>query len=142
MQHKLPPNPPSTHLRIRKVHLRMLPLKLLQHLQLPLLLARRLPHLLLPLIIHHFLHHAPRLAVQIAQLRVLGLDFGGVEEVGGVGGDGGPPLHFVGFVEVEGYFFCGGGRGFEGPGAFGGVDFVGEGALSEGMLVGLELGWG
>jgi len=51
-------------------------------------------------------------------------------------------LHFVGFVEVEGYFFCGGGRGFEGPGAFGGVDFVGEGALSEGMLVGLELGWG
>ena len=67
-------------------------LELLQNIQLPLLITRRLSHLLLPLIIHHFLHHAPRLTVQIPQLAVLRLDFGGVEEVRGVGRDGGPPL--------------------------------------------------
>ena len=49
-------------------------LELLQHIQFPLLLTRRLAHLLLPLIIHHFLHHAPRLPVQIPQFAVLGLD--------------------------------------------------------------------
>lgn len=92
----------------------MLFLKSLQHIQLPLLITRRLPHLLLPLIIHHLLHHPPRLSIQIPQLRVLRLDLGCVEEVGGVAGYGGPPLHFVGFVEVEGYFFAGGG-GFERP---------------------------
>ena len=48
-------------------------LKLLQHIQLALLLARRLPHLLLPLIIHHFLHHSPRLPIQIPQLAILRL---------------------------------------------------------------------
>ena len=56
-------NPHSTHLRIRKVHLRMTLLEFLQYVQLALLIARRLPHLLLPLIVHHLLDHAPRLAV-------------------------------------------------------------------------------
>lgn len=111
-------------------------LKLLQHIQLPLLLTRRLPHLLLPLIKHHFLHHAPRLPVQIPQLAVLRLYLAGVEEVGGVGGDGSPPLQLVGFVEVDGDFFAGGG-GLERPGGFGGADLVGEGSL--GMRVGLAL---
>ena len=94
----------------------MPPLKLLQHLHLLRLLTRRLPHLLLPLIIHHLLHHPPRLPVQIPQLRILGRDFGGVEEVGRVGRDGGPPLLLVRFVEVEGDFFCGVWGGFERPG--------------------------
>ena len=103
-------------------------LKLLQQIQLALFLARRLPHLLLPLVIHHLLHHAPRLPVQIAQFAVLGRDFGRVEEVGGVGRDRGPPLLLVSFVEVDGdVFSCGG--GLERPGGFGGADFVGEGTL-------------
>lgn len=133
--HLAPPPPPpsslsplSTHLRVREIHLRMTLLKLLQHVQLPLLLTRRLPHLLLPLIIHHFLHHTPRLPIQIPQLAILRLDLRGVEEVGGVGGDGGPPLLLVGFVEVDGDVFAGGG-GLERPGGFGGVDLVGEGTL-------------
>ena len=121
-------NPLSTHLRVREIHLRMTLLKLLQHLQLALLLTRRLPHLLLPLIIHHFLHHTPRLPIQIPQLAILRLNLGGVEEVGGIGSDGGPPLLLVGFVEVDGDVFAGGG-GLERPGGFGGVDFVGEGSL-------------
>ena len=77
-------------------------LELLQHVQLPLLLARRLPHLLLPLIIHHFLDHAPRLTVQVPQFTVLGCNLGGVEEVGRVGRNRGPPLLLEGFVEVDG----------------------------------------
>ena len=56
------------------------------------------------------------------------MDFAGVELIGRVGGDGFPPLDFVGFVEVEGDFFAGG-SGFEGPGGFVGKDFVGEGSL-------------
>lgn len=103
-------------------------LKLLQNIQLPLLLTRRLSHLLLPLIIHHLLDHTPRLAVQIPQLAVLRLDLGSVEEVRGVGGDGGPPLLLVGFVEVDGDVFARGG-GLERPGGFGGVDLVGERTL-------------
>lgn len=129
---------PSPHLRITKIHLRVLSLKLLQHIHLLRLLARRLPHLLLPLIIHHLLHHSPRFPVQIPQFRILGRDFGGVEEVGRVGGDGGPPLLLVGFVEVDGDFFGGGGRGFERPGGFGGVDFVGEGALRSVVVVSIR----
>lgn len=126
----LPPCP-STHLRVRKVHLGMALLELLQHVQLPLLLARRLTHLLLPLVIHHLLDHAPRLAVQVAQLAVLGLDLGRVQEVRGVGGDRGPPLLLVGLVEVDGDVLARGG-GLERPGGFRGVDLVGEGALGWG----------
>ena len=120
--------PLSSHLRIREIHFRMTLLKLLQHIQLPLLVTRRLSHLLLPLIKHHFLHHAPRLAIQIPQLAIFRLYLGGVEEVGGVGGDGSPPLLLVCFVEVDGNVFAGGG-GLERPGGFRGVDFMGEGTL-------------
>ena len=119
---------PSTHLSIREIHLRVTLLELLQHLQLPLLVARRLPHFLLPLVVHHLLHHAPRLPVQVPQLAVLGLDLGGVEEVRRVGRDGGPPLLLVRLVEVDGDVLAGGG-GLERPGGFGGVDLVGEGTL-------------
>ena len=83
----------------------MLRLELLQHLKLLLLIARRLAHLLLPLIKHHLLDHPPRLAVQVAQLAVLRLDLRCVEEVGRVCRYGGPPLHFVALVEVEGELF-------------------------------------
>lgn len=105
-------------------------LELLQNIQFPLLITSRFPHLLLPLIKHHFLHHTPRLAIQIPQLAILRLYFGGVEEVGGVGGDGGPPLLLVGFVEVDGDVFARGG-GLERPGGFRGVDLVGERTLRE-----------
>ena len=50
--------------------------------------------------------------------------------IGRVGGDGGPPLHFVGFVEVDADVFAGGG-GLQRPGGLGGADFVGEVALVE-----------
>lgn len=122
----LPPHSP--HLRIRKVHLRVTLLELLQHVQLPLLLARRLPHLLLLLVVHHLLDHAPRLAVQIAQLAVLGRDLGRVEEAGRVGRDRGPPLLLVRLVEVDGDVLARGG-GLERPGGFRGADLVGEGTL-------------
>lgn len=102
----------------------MLFLKLPQHLHLLPLLASRLAHLLLPLIIHHFLHHTPRLAVQIAQLRVLGRDLRGVDSVGRVADDRVPPFHLVRFVQVDADFFAGG-RGFERPGAFVRVDWFG-----------------
>ena len=114
----------SSHLRIRKIHLGMTLLELLQHIQLPLLVTRRFPHLLLPLIKHHFLHHAPRLAIQIPQLAILRLYLGGIEEVWGVGRDGSPPLLLVRFVEVDLNVFAGGGW-IESPGGFGGVYFVG-----------------
>lgn len=103
-------------------------LELFQDIQLALLVARRLPQLLLPLVVHHLLDHAPRLAVQVAQLAVLGLDLGRVEEVGGIGRDGGPPLLLVGFVEVDGNIFARRG-GLERPGGFGGANLVGEGTL-------------
>ena len=85
----------------------MLRLELLQHLKLLRLIARWLPHLLLPLVIHHLLHHPPRLPVQIPQLAVLRLNLARVEEVGRIGRDGGPPLHLVGLVEVDGDFLAG-----------------------------------
>lgn len=94
------------HLRPTKIHLGMLFLEFPQHIHLLLLLARRLAHLLLPLVIHHFLHHAPRLAVQIAQLRVLGRDLRGVDFVGRVADDCIPPFHFVAFVQVDVDFFA------------------------------------
>lgn len=84
----------------------MLLLELLQQLELLLLVACRLASLLLPLVKHHLLDHAARLAVEVAQLAVLGLDLGGVD-FGGVCDDVGPPFELVDFVEVDGDFFLG-----------------------------------
>lgn len=113
----------------------MLLLELLQHLQLLTLVARRQSHLLLPLIVHHLLHHAPRLPVQVPQFRILGLDLARVEEVRRVRGHAGPPLHLVGFVQVDGDFFArGAGSGLERPGGFVGVDLMREGALERGEV--------
>ena len=84
----------------------MLSLKLPQHLILLLFVTCRLPHLLLPLIIHHFLHHSPRLPIQISQLAVFGRDLRGVDFVGCVRGYRVPPLHLVDFVEVDADFFA------------------------------------
>ena len=121
------PTAHSTHLRIRKVHLRMLFLELLQQVQLLLLVARGLAHLLLPLIEHHLLDHAPRLAVQIAQVAVLGLDLARVD-LGRAGDDVGPPLQLVRLVEVDLDVLARGGGG-ERPGGVVDADGVGELAL-------------
>ena len=94
----------------------MLRLKLGQHLPLLFLIAGRFPHLLLALIIHHLLDHTPRLAVQIAQLRVLRCDLGDVN-LGRVRHDVRPPLHLIDFVEMDRDLFARGvcaGR-LEGP---------------------------
>lgn len=64
--------------------------KLLEQVLLLLLIARRLPHLLLLLIVHHLLDQAPGLAVELAQLTVLGHDLLHVD-LGRVGRDVRPP---------------------------------------------------
>lgn len=94
--------PPSSHtnLRLRKVHLGMLRLELLQNILLLLLLARRQSHLLLPLVKHHLLHHPSCLSIQIAQLAVFGLDFSDID-LGVVGEDVRPPFVFSGLFEVD-----------------------------------------
>lgn len=81
-------------------------LQLTQHIPLLLLITRRFARFLLSLVIHHFFHHPSRFAVEVAQFAVFGLDQGGVDFVRGGGDDGGPPVEFVGFVNVEGYFFA------------------------------------
>jgi hypothetical protein len=123
----------STHLRLTKIHLRMLLHEFLQHILFLLVLARRLPLPLHLLVIHHLLHHASCFPVQIAQLRVFRLDFRDVDFWGG-GDYVGPPFGFVLFVEVDGDFFAGG-CGFERPGAFVREDRVGKVALGSGRLV-------
>lgn len=101
--------------------------KLLQHILLLLLVAGRLAHFLLALVVHHLLNHCARLAVQIAQLAVLGLNLGRVD-LGRRGDDVRPPLHLVRLVEVDGQFFARR-RRLEGPGAVVDYDGMGEGAL-------------
>lgn len=110
----------------------MLFLKLLQGVQLGLLLARRLAHLLLALIPHHLLDHGPGFAVQVAQLAVLGRDLGSIDLVGRVAHDAGPPFHLVALVQVDADFFAVG-RGFERPGRLVHKDGVGEGTLWKAM---------
>ena len=78
----------------------MLLTELFENLQLLLLVAGWQPHFLLPLIVHHLLDHAPRLTVQIAQLRVFRLDLGGVDG-GVVGEDVWPPFHLILLLEVD-----------------------------------------
>jgi hypothetical protein len=107
----------------------MLLLELLQDIRLLLLVARRLALLLLPLIKHHFLDHTACLAVQVAQLAVLGLYLGGVD-LGRGSDDVRPPLHLVYFVEVDGDFFAGADGG-EGPGGVVDADGVREVALGK-----------
>jgi hypothetical protein len=105
----------------------MLLLELGQEVELLLLVARGLASLLLALVEHHLLDHAARLAVEVAQLAVLGLDLAGVD-LGGRGDDVRPPLHLVGFVEVH-LDVLASGRGREGPRGLVEADGVGELAL-------------
>ena len=107
----------------------MLLLKPLQNLPLLRLLTTNPTSLLLLLLNHHLLNHRPRLSIQITQVRRLGRDLGHVDSRRR-GHHVRPPVHLVDFVEVQGDFFTGGVRCcFEGPGGFGCVDGVGEGAL-------------
>ena len=82
----------------------MLRLKLAHNLRLLLLLTARLPSLLLPLIVHHLLDHAAGLAVQIAQLAVLGRDFADVD-ARRARDDVLPPFQLVGFGELDAELF-------------------------------------
>jgi hypothetical protein len=116
-----------THLRVGKVHLRVLLLELLQDIRLLLLVAGRLALLLLPLVKHHLLDHAACLSVEVAQLAVLGLYFGGVD-LGRGGDDVRPPLHLVDFVEVDGDLLVGA-DGLECPGGLVDADGVRQRAL-------------
>ena len=106
----------SAHLCLAEIHLWMLLHEVLKHVLFLLLFTRRLPLPLHLLIIHHFLDHAPRLSIQVAQLRVLRLDFRDVN-LGRRCHYMRPPFGLVLFVKVYGDLFairsC-----FEGPGAF------------------------
>lgn len=125
--------PASAYLGIREIHLRMLLLKLLQHLHLLLVVTARQSHLLLPLVVHHLLHHAPRLSVQIAELAVLRRNLRRVD-LGRSRDDVRPPLHLVGLVEVDRQFLAVLG-GFERPGGFIDDDVVRKGALKVSTVV-------
>lgn len=81
----------------------------LQHLHLLLFVAGRLAHLLLPLIIHHLLDHSPCLAIQIAQLAVLGRDLARIDRRRACNYMC-PPLHLVDLFEVYAELFAGRGR--------------------------------
>ena len=105
----------------------MLLLELLENVQLLLLVARRLAHLLLALVEHHLLDHAAGLAVQVAEVAVLGLDLGGVD-LGRGGDDVGPPLELVDLLQVHADLLAGG-HGLEGPSRVVDADGVGEVAL-------------
>lgn len=78
----------------------MLILELLQNICLLLLVGRGQALLLLALVKHHLLNHAARLAVEVRQLRVFGLDLGHVN-LGCSGHDVSPPFHLVDLVEVN-----------------------------------------
>lgn len=88
----------------------MLPLKLPQQFRLLLLVARRQSRLLLSLIPHHLFHHAPCLAIQIPQFRVLRLDLRDVDFWRG-GDDVRPPFQLVNLIEVDVAGFEAGGDG-------------------------------
>ncbi|KAK5631590.1 hypothetical protein RRF57_007304 [Xylaria bambusicola] len=75
----------------------MLRLEFLEDVSLLLVIRGREAHLLLALVVHHLLDHAARLAVEVGQLAVLGLDLGDVD-LGGACDDVGPPLHLVRLV--------------------------------------------
>ena len=82
----------------------MFRLELLQNIPLPLLITSQPAHLLLALIIHHLLDHRSRLAIEIAQTRVLRLDFRHVD-LRRARYNMCPPFHLVDFVQVDGDFF-------------------------------------
>lgn len=115
--------------------------ELLQHVLLLLLIAALATRLLLALVIHHLLDHTAGLAVQVAELAVLGRDLGRVD-LGCGRHDVRPPFHLVAFVEVDAQFFLARGQGFEGPGAVVGDYRVRERALGcrSWGLVGAGLG--
>lgn len=112
----------------------MLRLELLQQINLLLLITSRQAHLLLPLIKHHLLHHAPRLAIQIRQGRILRHDLGDVD-LGRRGDDMRPPLHLVGLVEVDLHDLRPVRAGSHRPGAVVDADRVGERAGDDRGLV-------
>lgn len=90
----------SLDLSITEVHFWVLILELLEDVHLLLLVGRGQASFLLALVEHHLLNHAPRVAVEIAQLAVLRRDLGDVN-LWRTGDDMRPPLHLVGLVEVD-----------------------------------------
>lgn len=81
----------------KKIRTRMFRLKLLQNIRLLLIIARHPACLLLALIIHHLLNHAPRLTIEVAQLRVLRANLRYVD-CWSASHDMRPPFHSVNFV--------------------------------------------
>lgn len=90
----------SVNLGVAKVHLGMLVLELLKDIQAILLVRGRQALFLLLLVEHHLLDHAARLAIEVGQFGVVGLDLGHID-LGGRGDNVCPPLHLVDLVEVD-----------------------------------------
>lgn len=124
--------PPRTadllDLGLAEIHLGVLLLELLEDIRLLLLVRGWQAVLLLPLVVHHLLDHAPRLAVEIGELGVFGLDLGDVDG-GRAGDDVRPPLHLIHLVEVDLDGLCAVGVCGEGPCRVVDADGVGEVAL-------------
>mmetsp|Transcript_17310 Transcript_17310/g.53785 ORF Transcript_17310/g.53785 Transcript_17310/m.53785 type:complete len:236 (+) Transcript_17310:204-911(+) len=78
----------------------MLRHELCKHVLLLLLLGRGQPELLLPLVVHHLLDRLARLAVEVREVGVLGLDFLRVD-LGVADEDTFPPLHAVDLLKRE-----------------------------------------
>ncbi|KAB8336895.1 hypothetical protein FH972_021202 [Carpinus fangiana] len=70
---------PSSHFGLGEVHFCRR-----KHVLLLLFVAVGEAHFLLALVVHHLLHHAPRLAIQVTQLAVLRRDLCGIDLGGGV----------------------------------------------------------
>ena len=109
--------------------------ELLERIILLLFLTSRFPLPLHLLVVHHLLDHAAGLAVQVAQLGVLGLDLGHVD-LGRRRHHVRPPFRLVLLVQVDRDLLARGGRGrLQRPGAFVREDGAGEVALESCMLV-------
>ena len=115
------------NLGLAEVHLRVISLKLLQNIHLLLLIRGRQPRLLLALVKHHLLHHTPRLAIEVGQLRGVGLNLGDID-LGGRGDDVCPPFHLVLLVEMNGQLLASR-RGLKCPCRFVHADWMWEVAL-------------
>lgn len=117
-----------TYLGVAEVHLGVLRLEFLEDVGLALIIRGGEAHLLLALVVHHLLDHAARLAVEVGQLAVLGLDLGHID-LGGARDHVGPPLHLVCLVQVDLDRLRPVGRCRQGPGRILGMDCVREVAL-------------
>ena len=112
----------------------MLLLKLLDDVQLLLLVGRRQSHRLLPLVEHHLLDGLTSFAIQIAEVAVLRLDFRNVDGIVSVA-HGVPPFHLVELLQVDDQA----GAVLHGPEGIVDDDGFGEGSVDDVSIVAIAV---